>query len=64
MATIIPFAVRSRATKSVSERPEHATIIIFPGVRYEKTRPGAEADDQGRPSAVERGSGKGRRKAR
>jgi hypothetical protein len=62
MATILPFVVRPRATKSASER--QGTIIIFPGVRYEKTRASTERRDHDRPATVGGGSRKGRRKAR
>ena len=64
MATILPFVVRPRATKSVSDRQGRGTIIIFPGVRYEQTRGGTERNDHDRPATVEGGSRKGRRKVR
>jgi len=36
MATIIPFVIRPRPTLPVSSPKRAATIIIFPGVRYER----------------------------
>ncbi|MEX4007432.1 hypothetical protein [Neoaquamicrobium sediminum] len=64
MATILPFVVRPRATAPAPDRQGHSTIIIFPGIRYEKARESIERDGHETPATVDGGSRKGKRKAR
>lgn len=40
MATILPFAIRPRATASARPDNGRATVVIFPGVRREPGKAG------------------------
>lgn len=58
--TILPFVIRRRPPSKARPRGETATIIIFPGVRYESV---AEDDDQGN-SGPAQGTARARRKTK
>ena len=42
MATIVPFVIRRRPAPPACSQKRAATIIIFPGVRYERVQCGKE----------------------
>ncbi len=59
--TILPFVIRRRAVAKAKPGGETATIIIFPGVRYETFSEGDGEENAGR---VRRAARRSRKKAR
>ncbi|MBE0694751.1 MAG: hypothetical protein IH590_16855 [Aquamicrobium sp.] len=57
MATIFPFVVRPGAQPRTPAPGESATIIIFPGVRYEHP----DGNDKAAPPSVATGGRRGRK---
>lgn len=60
MATIIPFIIRPRQCPPAQARQGDATIIIFPGIRYEQI---GEAEVAPPPEVASTGRGGRKRKA-